>query len=63
MDYVIVVDAEDRHSLLPVSTPVPPGWRAAGFRGSKQDCLDRISRVWTDIRPAGIRREPEPERT
>ncbi|GLY43378.1 antibiotic synthesis protein MbtH [Amycolatopsis sp. NBRC 101858] len=63
MDYVIVVDAEDRHSLLPESTPVPAGWRAAAVRGSRQDCLDRISEVWTDIRPASIRRERESERT
>jgi uncharacterized protein YbdZ (MbtH family) len=34
---------------------LPSGWRSEGFSGSKQDCLDHIDKVWTDMRPASLR--------
>ncbi|MEV7096292.1 MbtH family NRPS accessory protein [Amycolatopsis sp. NPDC051045] len=62
MDHVVVIDPEGRYSLLPETVAVPPGWRPAGFTGTRQDCLDLIDRQWTDIRPAGVRPEPRPDR-
>lgn len=54
MNHVVVVNDEGQYSLLPQRQPLPEGWRPAGFSGSRQDCLEQIGRVWTDIRPRGI---------
>ncbi|MEH1102315.1 MbtH family protein [Micromonospora sp. CPCC 205561] len=35
---------------------VPAGWRDAGRTGSRQECLEHIERVWTDMRPRSLRR-------
>ena len=33
------------------------GWRAAGKKGPKQECLDYIKEVWTDMRPLSLRKK------
>ncbi|WP_316227942.1 MbtH family protein [Bradyrhizobium sp. SZCCHNR3015] len=53
--YVVVVNDEDQHSIWPSRKDLPPGWRATGFSGSKEDCLSHIRVVWTDIRPKSLR--------
>ena len=35
------------------------GWRDAGKRGQKQECLDYIKQVWADMRPLSLRRSME----
>jgi len=35
---------------------VPAGWREVGVSGPKAVCLTRIDTVWTDMRPASLRR-------
>ncbi len=32
------------------------GWFDTGIAGSRQECLDRIERTWTDLRPRSLRR-------
>lgn len=51
-DYVVVVSESGRHSIWPSFKPFPWSWSAEGFRGSRDDCLAHIDRVWTDLRPA-----------
>ncbi|MFC4908296.1 MbtH family protein [Actinomadura gamaensis] len=51
----VVVNDEEQYSIWPETMPLPPGWTAAGHSGPKQDCLAHIERVWTDMRPRGIR--------
>jgi MbtH protein len=42
---------------------VPGGWRTTGKVGSKQECLDYVRSVWTDMRPLSLRRAmSEPKR-
>lgn len=41
--YIVVVNNEGRQSIWPEDRALPLGWRATGFRGTKQECLDRIS--------------------
>jgi MbtH protein len=53
--YVVVVNHEEQYSIWPEVKPVPAGWRAAGQRGSKAECLSFIGRVWTDMTPASLR--------
>ena len=53
--YDAVVNDEEQYSIWPVDLPVPGGWRPAGKRGSKDECLAYIGQVWTDMRPASLR--------
>ncbi|MEU8814721.1 MbtH family NRPS accessory protein [Actinoplanes sp. NPDC048796] len=53
--YDAVVNDEEQYSIWPTDLPVPAGWREAGHRGSKADCLAYIGQVWTDMRPASLR--------
>lgn len=54
--FLVVVNEEEQYSIWPEDRPVPPGWRAEGVRGDKAACLAHIGRVWTDMRPASLRR-------
>lgn len=55
-DYQVVVNAEEQYSIWPAVKAVPPGWRAVGVTGPKQECLAHIEEVWTDMRPLSLRR-------
>ncbi len=52
----VVLNDEEQYSVWPVGGELPPGWRAEGFEGAKQECLTHIDGVWTDMRPASLRR-------
>lgn len=54
--YLVVVNDEEQYSIWWADRELPAGWTAEGFRGVKQDCLDHIATVWTDMRPASLRR-------
>ncbi|MFI9643401.1 MbtH family protein [Micromonospora sp. NPDC051925] len=53
--YHIVVNAEEQYSIWPVGRARPTGWTTVGEPGSRQDCLTRISELWTDMRPRSVR--------
>jgi MbtH protein len=55
--YQVVVNYEEQYSLWPADKPLPLGWSAAGKTGSKQECLDYIKEVWTDMRPLSLRKK------
>ncbi|WP_066361792.1 MbtH family protein [Herbidospora mongoliensis] len=57
MTYEVVVNDEEQYSIWPHEREMPAGWRAAGFSGPREECLDHISRVWTDMRPLSLRRK------
>jgi len=54
--YQVVISDEERYSIWPTYKEIPWGWRASGFSGPKQVCLDHINEVWTDMRPLSLRR-------
>lgn len=54
--YRVVVNEEEQYSLWPSARPLPAGWRAEGFEGRREECLDHIDVVWTDMRPRSVRR-------
>ena len=54
-EYDVVVNHEEQYSLWPVGRTVPPGWRMAGKKGTKEECLKFIKEVWTDMRPLSLR--------
>lgn len=55
----VVVNEEEQYSIWPDYKEIPPGWREAGKTGLKQECLEYIERVWTDMRPLSLRRYME----
>ncbi len=57
--YKVVVNHEEQYSIWPADRDNPLGWRDAGKSGSKQDCLDYIKEVWTDMRPLSLRKSME----
>lgn len=54
--YVVVVNAEEQYSIWRDDDPPPDGWQTVGVRGTRDECLDHIEKVWTDIRPLSMRR-------
>jgi MbtH protein len=54
--YKVVVNHEDQYSIWPADRENALGWRDAGKQGSKQECLDHIKGVWTDMRPLSLRK-------
>ncbi|WP_213781253.1 MbtH family NRPS accessory protein [Caballeronia sp. dw_276] len=56
LEYTVVINDEEQYSLWPTFRAVPAGWRAVGVTGSKDTCLAHIETVWTDMRPASLRR-------
>ncbi|BBJ37333.1 antibiotic synthesis protein MbtH [Streptomyces antimycoticus] len=53
--YVVVVNDEQQYSIWPADRELPPGWKGTGQRGTKDECLDHIEEVWTDMRPLSVR--------
>lgn len=57
--YVVVVNDEEQFSIWLAHKPIPAGWRDAGKRGLKAECLEYIKEVWTDMRPLSLRKRME----
>ena len=55
--YQVVVNHEEQYSIWPASRELPLGWRSADKTGRKQECLDYIGEVWTDMRPLSLRKQ------
>lgn len=54
--YKVVVNHEEQYSIWPADRENPLGWRDAGKSGPKQECLDYVNEVWTDMRPLSLRK-------
>ena len=57
--YNVVVNHEEQYSVWPVDREMPLGWKAVGKSGLKDECLDYIEEVWTDMRPLSLRKKME----
>lgn len=53
--YVVVKNDEDQYSIWAQDQPMPPGWEAVGFTGTREECIERIDEIWTDMRPKSVR--------
>ncbi|MBA2890560.1 MbtH protein [Nonomuraea soli] len=51
----VVVNHEEQYSIWWSDREPPAGWRGAGFEGSREECLEHIAAVWTDMRPLSVR--------
>ncbi|MDX6741629.1 MbtH family protein [Actinocorallia sp. A-T 12471] len=54
--YLIVVNAEDQHALWPDLVALPEGWTPVFGPEDRTVCLDHVATLWTDLRPASVRR-------
>ena len=54
--YRAVLNHEEQYSIWLQDKELPLGWRDAGKSGTKEECLDYISEVWTDLRPLSLRK-------
>ena len=54
--YKVVLNHEEQYSIWPADRESPLGWRDAGKVGPKQECLDYVNEVWTDMRPLSLRK-------
>jgi MbtH protein len=57
--YTVVVNHEEQYSIWLAHRDTPLGWREVGKTGLKQECLDYIKEVWTDMRPLSLRKKME----
>jgi MbtH protein len=55
--YKAVVNHEEQYSIWPEDRDLPLGWRDAGKTGNKQEVLQFIDEVWTDMRPLSLRKQ------
>ena len=55
--YVVVINDEEQYSIWPADRENALGWSDTGKSGTKQECLDYINEVWTDMRPLSLRRK------
>ncbi|HXP19117.1 MAG TPA: MbtH family NRPS accessory protein [Streptosporangiaceae bacterium] len=55
IEYVVVINDEERYSIWWAHRDPPAGWHPTGFRGKKAACLAHIDEVWTDMRPKSLR--------
>jgi MbtH protein len=55
--YKIVVNSEEQYSIWPADRENALGWRDYGFSGLKEECLEKIKEIWTDMRPTRPRGE------
>ncbi len=57
--YKVVVNHEEQYSIWPAERENPLGWRDAGKRGLKKECLEYIKEIWIDMRPLSLRKYME----
>jgi MbtH protein len=62
--YKVVINHEEQYSIWPEDRENPLGWEDVAkdgqvVSGPKQECLDYIKEVWTDMRPLSLRKKME----
>ena len=55
--YKVVVNHEEQYSIWPADRDNAVGWKDVGKSGLKQECLEYIKEIWTDMRPLSLRKK------
>lgn len=55
-EWIVVVNHEEQYSVWQLAQPIPAGWQGLDFRGTRDECLDHVAEIWTDMRPLSVRR-------
>ncbi|MGW7362023.1 MbtH family protein [Streptomyces sp. NPDC054841] len=53
--FTVVHNIEEQYSVWFTGRPLPAGWQATGFTGTRDACLAHIAEIWTDLRPLSLR--------
>ena len=53
------INHEEQYSIWPADRENALGWNDVGKEGTKQEVLDHIEEVWTDMRPLSLRKKME----
>lgn len=56
-EYLVVRNDEEQYALWPADRLPPAGWSDGGYKGTKQDCMAYVDKVWTDMRPKSLREQ------
>ena len=51
LDFIVLVNAQQQHSLWPNFKAIPQGWTSVFGPSSRNACLDYVEMNWTDLRP------------
>lgn len=54
LEFLVVVNSENQHSIWPAQLPVPGGWEKTYGPAQRQECLAHVEREWTDMRPRSL---------
>ena len=54
--YSVVINDEGQYSIWPEGREIPLGWKAVGFSGPKDKCLEYVEEHWTDMRPLSLQK-------
>lgn len=52
--FLVLVNAENQHSLWPEFMVVPDGWEVVCGPASRKDCVQYIEENWKDIKPKSL---------
>lgn len=55
INFRVVANHQEQYSIWPSFKDIPAGWIAVGPEGNREECLDYIEKVWTDMRPKVLR--------
>jgi MbtH protein len=53
--FKVLINHEEQYSLWRDDWPSAPGWRDTGKAGTREECLEYVNSVWTDMRPLSLR--------
>jgi MbtH protein len=54
-NYKVVVNEEGQYSIWLSHNTAPLGWEEVGMVGKKEECLQHIKEIWTDMTPVSLR--------
>jgi len=53
--FLVLVNAEEEHSIWPAFAEVPRGWAVVQEESSRADAIAYVEAHWTDLRPKSLR--------
>ncbi len=54
--FKVVINHEEQYSVWPADQRLPPGWREVATKGTGEECLRYIQKVWKDMSPRDLSR-------
>lgn len=60
--YKVVLNHEEQYSIWPADRENALGWKDEGTTGTKEECLEHIKTIWTDMRPKSLRDKMDGEK-